>query len=424
MTRDIERGTRGISSLLSLHAVLDHPGDPRVRAGGRGAARRSSTGASPPITFGAVAVYISFTILVTEWRIEIRRRANELDSQGQHARHRQPAQLRDGEVLRQRGVRGAALRREPARATSPPRCASEASLGLLNIGQSLVIAGAVTALMFLAAEGVVAQSLTLGDLVLVNALLIQLYIPLNFLGMVYREIKQSLLDMDRMFRLLAENREVAGPARRAGRCRRARRRCEFRARGFLLRASAADPVRRELRDPGRPARRGGRALRLGQVDARAAAVPLLRRDGGRDPGERHATSATSSRRACARRSASCRRTRCCSTTPSATTSTTAGPDASEAEVIEAARAAHIHDFIETLPAKYETHGRRARAEALRRREAARGDRARDPEEPAHPDLRRGHLGARLEGREGDPGRARAHRAWAAPRWSSRTACPR
>ena len=84
----------------------------------------------------------------------------------------------------------------------------ESSLGLLNIGQSLVIAAAVTALMFLAAEGVASGALTLGDLVLVNALLIQLYIPLNFLGMVYREIKQSLMDMDRMFRLLAEQREV------------------------------------------------------------------------------------------------------------------------------------------------------------------------------------------------------------------------
>ena len=85
---------------------------------------------------------------------------------------------------------------------------NEASLGALNIGQSLVIAVAVTVLMILAAQGVVGQKLTLGDLVLVNGLLIQLYIPLNFLGMVYREIKQSLVDMDKMFRLLAENREV------------------------------------------------------------------------------------------------------------------------------------------------------------------------------------------------------------------------
>ena len=79
---------------------------------------------------------------------------------------------------------------------------------MLNIGQSLIIALAVTALMLLAAEGVAAKSFTLGDLVLVNGLLIQLYIPLNFLGMVYREIKQAMLDMDRMFRLLTEHREV------------------------------------------------------------------------------------------------------------------------------------------------------------------------------------------------------------------------
>src|SRR6202171_5976763 len=89
---------------------------------------------------------------------------------------------------------------------------NEASLGALNIGQSLVIAVAVTALMILAAQGVGGQKLTLGDLVLVNGLLIQLYIPLNFLGMVYREIKQSLVDMDKMFRLLAENREVQDSA--------------------------------------------------------------------------------------------------------------------------------------------------------------------------------------------------------------------
>jgi ABC-type transport system involved in Fe-S cluster assembly fused permease/ATPase subunit len=85
---------------------------------------------------------------------------------------------------------------------------NEASLGVLNIGQSVIIALAVTLLMILSAQGVVNGSLTLGDLVLINGLLIQLYIPLNFLGMVYREIKQSLADMDKMFRLLRENREV------------------------------------------------------------------------------------------------------------------------------------------------------------------------------------------------------------------------
>jgi ATP-binding cassette subfamily B protein len=85
---------------------------------------------------------------------------------------------------------------------------SETSLGLLNSVQAAVIAVAVSLLMWRAADGIVAGKLTLGDLVMVNALLIQLYIPLNFLGMVYREIKQALIDMDRMFRLLEENREI------------------------------------------------------------------------------------------------------------------------------------------------------------------------------------------------------------------------
>jgi ATP-binding cassette subfamily B protein len=85
---------------------------------------------------------------------------------------------------------------------------TEASLGVLNIGQSCIIAIAVTLLMILAAQGVVRATLTLGDLVLINGLLIQLYIPLNFLGMVYREIKQALVDMDRMFRLMETHREI------------------------------------------------------------------------------------------------------------------------------------------------------------------------------------------------------------------------
>jgi ATP-binding cassette subfamily B protein len=206
VTRDIERGTRGVSTLLSymlfsiipvilefalVAAVLLTKFDWRFAA----------------ITFAAVAVYIVFTFWVTEWRIEIRKQANELDSK---ANTRAIDSLLNYETVKyfgneeyEAGRYDDNLRRYESAAVK-----NEASLGLLNIGQSFIIAAAVTALMVLAAQGVAARTLSLGDLVLVNALLIQLYIPLNFLGMVYREIKQSLIDMDRMFGLLSENREI------------------------------------------------------------------------------------------------------------------------------------------------------------------------------------------------------------------------
>jgi len=206
MTRDIERGTRGISTLLSyllfsiipvilefllVAAVLLSKFDWRFAA----------------VTFGAVTVYIGFTVTVTEWRIDIRRRANKLDSR---ANTRAIDSLLNYETVKYFGNEEFEARRYDAslRKYEDAAVRFESSLGLLNIGQSLVIAAAVTALMYLAADGVASGALTLGDLVLVNALLIQLYIPLNFLGMVYREIKQSLMDMDRMFRLMGENREV------------------------------------------------------------------------------------------------------------------------------------------------------------------------------------------------------------------------
>jgi ATP-binding cassette subfamily B protein len=206
MSRDIERGTRGISTLLNymlfsiipvilefvlVAAVLLTKFDWRF----------------PAVTFLAVGLYVYFTISVTEWRTAIRREANALDSK---ANTRAVDSLLNYETVKyfnneeyeaQRYDRS--LKRYETAAVK-----TEASLGLLNVGQSLIIAGGVTALMIFAAQGVASRELTLGDLVLVNALLIQLYIPLNFLGMAYREIKQSTTDMDRMFALLGQHREV------------------------------------------------------------------------------------------------------------------------------------------------------------------------------------------------------------------------
>src|SRR5712691_162036 len=199
VSRDIERGTRGISTLLTymlfsivpvilefslVAVILLTKFDWRFAA----------------VTFVAVALYIAFSVSITEWRMEIRRRANELDSK---ANTRAIDSLLNYETVKYFNNEEYEARRYDENLQK-----YEASLGLLNVGQSCIIAVAVTLLMILAAEGVVAKTLTLGDLVLVNGLLIQLYIPLNFLGMVYREIKQALADMDRMFRLLTQDREI------------------------------------------------------------------------------------------------------------------------------------------------------------------------------------------------------------------------
>ena len=206
VSRDIERGTNGVSTLLSymlfsivpvilefglVAAVLFARFDWRFVA----------------VTFAAVGFYIAYTFAISEWRIGIRRQANELDSR---ANTRAIDSLLNYETVKYFNNEEYEARRydENLRSYEAAAVKSEASLGLLNIGQSFIIAVAVTVLMILAAEGVAAGTLTLGDLVLINGLLIQLYIPLNFLGMVYREIKQARIDMDRMFRLLDENREV------------------------------------------------------------------------------------------------------------------------------------------------------------------------------------------------------------------------
>jgi ABC-type transport system involved in Fe-S cluster assembly fused permease/ATPase subunit len=206
VSRDIERGTNGVSTLLSymLFSIVPVILEFSLVAGVLFA---KFDWRFVAVTFGAVTVYIGYTFAISEWRMGIRRHANELDSR---ANTRAIDSLLNYETVKyfNNEEYEAARYDDNLKSYEAAAVKSEASLGLLNTGQSLIIAAAVTLLMILAAEGVAAQALTLGDLVLINALLIQLYIPLNYLGMVYREIKQARIDMDRMFRLLDENREI------------------------------------------------------------------------------------------------------------------------------------------------------------------------------------------------------------------------
>jgi ATP-binding cassette subfamily B protein len=160
------------------------------------------------IALTALVLYIGFTVSVTEWRTKFRRQMNEQDAR---ANTKAIDALLNYETVKYFGNEAYESQRYDTnlQQLESASVTSQKSLSLLNLGQSLIIAVAVTLLVWRATVGVVNGSMSLGDLVLVNAFMIQLYMPLNFLGVVYREIKQSLTDMERMFSLLRENREVA-----------------------------------------------------------------------------------------------------------------------------------------------------------------------------------------------------------------------
>lgn len=206
MTRDIERGVRGIESLISFTlfnigatllevflvlAVLGGKFDPVFAW----------------ITLAALGCYILFTVLLTEWRTRFRREANAFDS----AAHTKAVDsLLNYETVKYFNNEGFEVRRydESLERLRRARLKSQTSLSLLNAGQQLIIATGLVAMLWRAAQGVADGRMTLGDLVMVNAFMIQLYIPLNFLGVIYREIKQSLTDLDKMFTLMDRPQEV------------------------------------------------------------------------------------------------------------------------------------------------------------------------------------------------------------------------
>ncbi|WP_443115340.1 ABCB family ABC transporter ATP-binding protein/permease [Herbaspirillum seropedicae] len=210
MTRDIERGTRGVSSLVSYTLFSILPTLIEIALVLAYLITHYDVWFSV-ITAGALVCYILFTITVTEWRTHFRRTMNELDS---HANTRAIDSLLNYETVKYFGNEEFEARRYDEGLQRYERAAvkSQSSLSLLNTGQSAIIAIAVTLILWRATVGVIDGSMTLGDMVLVNAFMIQLYIPLNFLGVLYREIKQSLADMERLFSLLEEHREVADSA--------------------------------------------------------------------------------------------------------------------------------------------------------------------------------------------------------------------
>ncbi len=207
MTRDIERGVRGIESLISysLYSIIPTLIEVSLVLGIM-SYRYDAWFAL--ITLVALVVYIVFTVKVTEWRTHFRREVNELDSA---AHTRAIDSLLNYETVKYFNNEGFEAERydESLVKLRQARLKAQTSLSLLNMGQQSIIALALVCVLWRATDGVAQGRLTLGDLVMINAFMIQLYIPLNFLGVIYREIKQSLTDLNRMFVLLEKEREVA-----------------------------------------------------------------------------------------------------------------------------------------------------------------------------------------------------------------------
>ncbi|MCB1858124.1 MAG: ABC transporter ATP-binding protein/permease [Gammaproteobacteria bacterium] len=218
ISRDLERGTRSVSSILNymvfsilpmlvefslVATILLHDYDPLFAL----------------VTFSTVVVYIGFTFAVTEWRMDYRHAMNRLESE---ANAQAFDSLINYETVKYFGNEQLELERFDNTLSQWEGTAvkSQTSMSLLNFGQGSIIAVGVTLVMLLASQGVVRGEMSIGDLVLVNAFMLQLFIPLNFLGVVYRQIKYSLADMDLIFKLLERSPEIqdtesAGPLRQA-----------------------------------------------------------------------------------------------------------------------------------------------------------------------------------------------------------------
>ena len=207
MSRVIERGTRGINFVLDfmLFNIVPTLIEILLVAGILWGLFDFSYAA---VTLGTIGLYIAFTLVFTDWRLRFRRQMNETD---QEANTKAIDSLLNYETVKYFGNEKHEERRYDASLSryEAAYTRSEVTLNYLNMGQSLIIALGLTAVMLMAARGVANGTMSTGDFVLVNTYLIQLYLPLNFLGFVYRELKQGLVDMEAMFTLMREKQEVA-----------------------------------------------------------------------------------------------------------------------------------------------------------------------------------------------------------------------
>lgn len=206
ISRDIERGSRGIGFLLNFMIFNILPTLVEI-----GLVciilLLNYDSIFALITTGTILIYIIYTLLVTEWRMRFRRAMNDMDSE---ANNQAIDSLLNYETVKYFNNEAFEVKRYDDKLQQWEQSAvrNQISLSVLNVGQGVIIAIGLTALMLLAGQGVVDNELTLGDLVLINAYLLQLYLPLGFLGFVYREIRHSLADMERMFNLLDQQQET------------------------------------------------------------------------------------------------------------------------------------------------------------------------------------------------------------------------
>jgi len=206
VSRDIERGTRSVSTILNylvfsvLPVLVEFTLVAAILVG-----KYATVFAL--VTFGTVAVYFAFTFAITEWRMDYRHAMNRLDSESNSQAF---DSLINYETVKYFGNEQLELNRYDGTLAQWEEMAvkSQTSMSVLNFGQGAIIAVGVTLVMLYAAQGVVTGTMTIGDLVLVNAFLLQLFIPLGFLGIVYRQIKYALADMDLAFKLLEREPEI------------------------------------------------------------------------------------------------------------------------------------------------------------------------------------------------------------------------